>query len=359
MARSLVIVESPAKAKTINKYLGKRLHRQSLDRPRAGPAEERRSVFVCPMSGRREARQEKGAREKGQQESQGEAGTQAGDAGRRQDFRADAADHRRQGQGDQRSAQGGQYRRRRVSGGRPGPRRRGDLRASGDGAVEAVEVHRAGSQRAALEEKERQARAGGRKGREGRAEKRDSADRSEENFSRDVQRNYAQGDSRGVRSSAAGGHRPGGRAAGAARAGPHRGLQGFAAAVEQGAPRTFRRARADRGAAADRRARAGDSRVRAAGVLDDSRDARCGRAAAVRSQAVAIQGRGDRDQQSGRRGRGGRRGEKGQVAGGQRHAEREEAQSAAAVHHFEAAAGRLQPAALHGEAHHGLAQTLV
>ncbi len=40
MARSLVIVESPGKAKTINKYLGQKLHREGLVWPRDGPAEE-------------------------------------------------------------------------------------------------------------------------------------------------------------------------------------------------------------------------------------------------------------------------------------------------------------------------------
>ena len=43
-------------------------------------------------------------------------------------------------------------------------------------------------------------------GREGSAEQGDPGDRSEENFPRDVQRDHAQGDSRGVRASAAGGY---------------------------------------------------------------------------------------------------------------------------------------------------------
>ena len=69
------------------------------------------------------------------------------------DFRADAADYSRQEQSHKRPAQGGELRRCRLSGGRPGPRRGSDLRAPGDGAVEAVEVRGAGSQRASLEER--------------------------------------------------------------------------------------------------------------------------------------------------------------------------------------------------------------
>ena len=41
------------------------------------------------------------------------------------------------------------------------------------------------------------------------------------------------------------------------------------------------------------------------------------------------------------------------VEGGQRHAEGKAPLRAAAVHHFQAAAGRLQPPALHGQAHDG------
>jgi DNA topoisomerase-1 len=74
-------------------------------------------------------------------------------------------------------------------------------------------------------------------------------------FPRDVQRNHAQGDQGRVRASRRNQRKSGGRAAGAPRAGPFGGLQNFAAAVGQGAPRTFRRPRADRRPAPDRRSR--------------------------------------------------------------------------------------------------------
>ena len=60
-------------------------------------------------------------------------------------------------------------------------------------------------------------------------------------FPGDVQRDHAAGDSRGVRASGRDQRESGGRAAGAARAGPPGGLQDFAAAVGQGAARAYRR----------------------------------------------------------------------------------------------------------------------
>ena len=109
----------------------------------------------------------------------------------------------------------------------------------------------------------------------------------------------------------AGGYEPGGRAAGTARARPHRGLQNFAAALEQGAPRPIRRTRANRRAAADRRARAGNPRVRAA--VSTGRSTRCSMPASRRSSkpssvkykgeeiAVANQEAADYDRRRGQR----------------------------------------------------------
>ena len=61
-------------------------------------------------------------------------------------------------------------------------------------------------------------------------------------------------------------------------------------AVEQSAPRAFRRARPNRRVAADCRARVGNSSVRAGGILDNPRDARCRDASDIRSQAAQAQG---------------------------------------------------------------------
>ncbi len=75
----------------------------------------------------------------------------------------------------------------------------------------------------------------------------------------------------GLRAPRRGEPEPGGRAAGAPRAGPAGGLQDLSAALGQSAPGALCRAGANRRAAADRRARARDPRLREARVLDDRR----------------------------------------------------------------------------------------
>ena len=75
-------------------------------------------------------------------------------------------------------------------------------------------------------------------------------------------------------------------AAGASRARSARRLQGEPGALEDREEGTLRRTRADRRAAADRRARAGDSRVQAGRVLDHRGAAREGRAAVHRASCT-------------------------------------------------------------------------
>ena len=157
----------------------------------------------------------------------------------------------------------------------------------------------------------------------------------------DVQRDHQERHPEGVREAAAGEREPGGRAAGAPRARPAGGLQDLAAAVGQGAARPLRRPRADRRAAADRRARARDPRVRQKQeywTIDvDLR----------RQEAAGAHGAPGQDQRRERRRSATRQPptrSSAQLDGAdyvgqvRRHA-REEAQPGRAVHHLHAAAG--------------------
>jgi len=120
----------------------------------------------------------------------------------------------------------------------------------------------------------------------------------------------------------------------------------------QGAPRAFRRARPDRGAAADRRTRNADPRLVSAGVLDDSRDADAGQPPLFeaklfkhKGEDIAVSNQDSADKIIAAVSKA-----KWQVASVAQ--KRKEAQSSAAFHDFQIAAGGLQPAALHRQAHH-------
>jgi len=122
----------------------------------------------------------------------------------------------------------------------------------------------------------------------------------------------------------------------------------------QSAARIERGARADRGAAADCRARAGDSRRlfrRNTGPFT-----RCWTPASCRfSKPRLTKKKGEDIEVKNQEAAGGdcRRSEQGEVAGGERHAEGKAEERAAAIYDFQAAAGRIQPTAVHGEAHDG------
>ena len=119
----------------------------------------------------------------------------------------------------------------------------------------------------------------------------------------DVQRDHQEGRPEGLRKTGAGEYRPGGCAAGAARARPAGGLQDFAAAVGQGPARPFRRPRADGGAAAGGGARARNPRVPEEGILDH----RCGPGGEEAAAAHRAPHQAERRDAGGRRERGRRR----------------------------------------------------
>ena len=129
-------------------------------------------------------------------------------------------------------------------------------------------------------------------------------------------------------------------------------------ALGQSPARTFRRARADGGSAADRRARTGNPRVRSARILDHSRFARR-LASRPLFEAKLSSAKGKKSKFRTRR-----RADKivaavskAEMAGCERHTKRKEAISASAFHDLEAAAGLLQPAALLGKKYHDAGPT--
>jgi DNA topoisomerase IA len=239
MARSLVIVESPAKAKTINKYLGRNYTvKASIGHVWTCP--RRRSGFVCPAkkkaTARRKRRKKKGA--KGRRSLKRSWRGSPHHSRRRQDFRAHAADHRGQGQGDSTIC--------------ARPRNSADavyLAGDPDREGEAISAHLAMVLAKPSKFTEQEPSASRFKKKEVKSEA------AEEAAPEAPKKEIPATDPKKIfrvtfneitpkaiarRSSIpAGGYEPGGRATGAARSGPHRGLQDFSAAVEQGAPRTF------------------------------------------------------------------------------------------------------------------------
>ena len=222
MARSLVIVESPAKAKTINKYLGRNYTGEGVLRPRDGPAQEEAGHRTSSAASSRPMRS---AREVTRADVGGRALQKAAE-------KADAV-----------------Y-----------------LAADPDREGEAICAHLADISEPTMaakngkngpsgrrEEKDRRKRRGARSLRRGRG---DAAKNHifRVMFNEITPKRFARRSSIPARST-----QSGGRAAGAPRAGPAGGLQNFAAAVGQGAARALRGTRANRGAAADRRARTAKS----------------------------------------------------------------------------------------------------
>ena len=188
----------------------------------------------------------------------------------------------RQGQGDQRSSARPPDRRRDLPGGRPGPRRRSDLRSPGEVLSSRRAEKRLSGNRRQTGKNGQKAIAEAEARSASRPKKRSAAaDRPKKIFRvmfneitqkamRAAFENPAQVDTDLVDAQQA--RRVLDRIVG---------YKSFAAALGQSSPRPFRRARADRRAAADRRARAGNPRVRPAGILDHPRAARSRRAACV------------------------------------------------------------------------------
>ena len=176
-----------------------------------------------------------------------------------------------------------------------------------------------------------------------------------EHPARAVQRDHQEGDHRGDRQ-ADGARREEVRvAAGAAHPRPAGRLRDQPGAVDEGAARAVGRPRAVGGGAPGRRARGGDHRVQAAGVLDRRGDRRGADAAAVHApRSTKLDGKKAGAGPRGPGARGRRRHEARaalRVAVGRAQGAAQE--PAAAVHHLEAAAGGVEQAALLAQADDG------
>ena len=124
MARSLVIVESPAKAKTINKYLGrgynvKASYGHVMDLPK-------KTIGILLPGENGNKKKKRRGRRKGKPPKKKVPKPIAGHLGKY--FRADLRGHPEQAESDQRPPESGDQRRRDLPGGRPGPRRRSHMR---------------------------------------------------------------------------------------------------------------------------------------------------------------------------------------------------------------------------------------
>ena len=154
MARSLVIVESPAKAKTINKYLGRNYTREGLLRPRDGPAEEDHR-HSSARRGKRQAQKETQIESQSRHEGQAQEPRKAIPVTAENIFeptyevipdKMKVINELRKAAADRRS---------RLPGRRPGSRRRSHLRASRARAEQASQAaEEVDDQRQRLQEKE-------------------------------------------------------------------------------------------------------------------------------------------------------------------------------------------------------------
>ena len=195
MARSLVIVESPAKAKTINKYLGrnytvKASYGHVMDLPK-------KTIGIL-LPGARKRQEKEEAQDQGKPAHKlGKKVVKPVTVNGREHLRADLRSDPGQDQGDPRSAESRPRRGSHLPGGRPGPRGRSHLRAPGGNPGQAQEV------RGPWSPKPRKARTAIQAAKP--AAKKEAPDqwqwRASKNLSRDVQRDHAESDQGRVRAS--------------------------------------------------------------------------------------------------------------------------------------------------------------